>query len=315
MSEPGPLQRLLAATDLSARADRAFDRAVQLARTSGARLTVLHVIPDELQPDLAEALKAQARMALEALVAQALAAGHFDVEITVKGGLDQEEILEQVAEGAARGDLSVEIRIEAGSIYDIIDETAAQMDADLVICGTHRSLLIGDEWLGSTIDRVLRFGKRPVLVVKTKPAGAYESIIVGIDFSECSATALEFAVKAFPGARFTLLHAIESSLSGFLAGAATSRDALERHTKELLQFSDKVLRRADAVAVTSVNTEIRYGEPASVLQQYAAEHSVDLVVVGTHGRTGIRRAILGSVAESSIASLPCDVLAVRRQAT
>src|SRR5690606_22519274 len=107
--------------------------------------------------------------------------GELEVDISVKGGLDMERILKQVREGAARGDLSVEVRIEAGSIYDVINEAAAAADADLIICGAHRKLMIGDEWLGSTMDRVLRFGNRPVLIVKTPPEKPYQSIAVAVD--------------------------------------------------------------------------------------------------------------------------------------
>ena len=317
MPQPSRLQRLLIATDLSSRADRAFNRAVQLARANEARLTVLHVIPDELRPEFAEALKEQARKALEALVAQSMAAaGAFDVDIAIEGGLDQQKIMKQVAEGAERGDLSVEVRIEAGSIYDIINEVAEKSAADLVICGAHHKLMIGDEWLGSTMDRVLRFGSRPVLVVKTEPVGAYLEIVVAVDFSQASAEALEFAFTAFPRANFTLINAVESSLTGFLQGAEADQEALDRQSSELSKFSETALSRVKAahgLADPNVRLEARPGSPTTVLSQYVTENPADLVVIGTHGRTGLRRAILGSVAEGVIASLPCDVLAVRPQ--
>ncbi len=316
MAQPNRLQSLLVATDLSSRADRAFDRAVLLARANQARLTVLHVIPDELRPEFADALKAQARAALEKQVAQTLATGHVDVDIEIKGGLDEETILKQVAEGAARGDISVEVRIEAGSIYDLINATAAKANADLIICGAHHKLMIGDEWLGSTMDRVLRFGNRPVLIVKSQPVAGYENIVCAVDFSQASAEALEFAFTAFPNASFTLINAVESSLSGFLQGAQASQEALDQQLTELSKFSGIVLSSAKAahdIAASNVKLEARPGSPTTVLSEYVTNNPVDLVVVGTHGRTGLRRAILGSVAEGVIASLPCDVLAVRPQ--
>jgi nucleotide-binding universal stress UspA family protein len=311
MPQTRRLQRLLAATDLSLRSDKAFDRAVQLARENQAHLTVLHVIPDELQPAFADVLKSQARAGLEKQVAQALAAGPVDVSIAVKGGLDAERILRQVAEGAVLGDFSVEVRIETGSIYDLINEMAAEEGADLVICGSHHKLVIGEEWLGSTIDRVLRFGSRPVLIVKTTPTGAYENIVVAVDFSDPSAQALEFAAAAFPNATFTLINAVESSFSGFLKGAQSSQEALQRQKGEVSRFAESVLSDGHGSPDLKMNVEVRQGPPAEVLREYVAGHATDLVVVGAHGRTGLRRAILGSVAEDVIAGLPCDVLAVR----
>lgn len=314
MSQSARLQRLLIATDLSIRAERAFDRAVQLALQSNAQLTVLHVIPDELEPAYSEALKEQARKALGALVAQAMTRGELRVEIAIKGGLDREQILRQVAEAAAHGENSVEVRIEPGSVYDIIIETAAVIDADLVICGVHHKLIIGDEWLGSTIDRVLRFGNRPVLVVKRPTKGPYENILVGTDFSDESAEALKFAFAAFPSANFTIVHAFESSLTGFLTGANASQQAIDKRLEELRQFSEAVLSRVKAeygLAEPKLEHMIGQGSALGVLHQSVEEKKIDLTVVGTHGRTGFRRAILGSVAESAIAKLPCDVLAVR----
>lgn len=317
MPQTARLQRLLVATDLSSRADRAFGRAIELARANEASLTVLHVIPDELQPDYAEVLKSRARAALELQVAQAMAAGELDVDIAVKGGLDEEKILKQVREGARRGDLSVEVRIEAGSIYDIVNETAAESGADLIICGAHHKLMIGDEWLGSTMDRVLRFGSRPVLIVKTPPAAPYQTIVVAVDFSEPSAQALEFALAIFPGAQFTLINALESSLSGFLTNAGSDEKALAQRAEELREFAEAVTSRAKSsvhgVSTSDLRLEVKQGSPTDVIVQHVADNKIDLVVLGTHGRTGLRRAILGSVAGSTIARLPCDVLAVRPQ--
>jgi len=318
VSQSSQLRRLLVATDLSIRAERAFDRAVQLALQNKARLTVLHVVPDELEPAYSEALKEQARIALETLVAQAMTRGELQVEIAIKGGLDREQIIQQVSEAAAHGETSVEVRIEPGSIYDVINDTAVTVDADLVICGVHHKLIIGDEWLGSTIDRVLRFGSRPVLVVKTPADGAYKTILVGTDFSDESAEALKFAFAAFPSASFTLVNAFESSLPGFLKGADASQQAVDKRLEELRQFSEGVLSLVKAeygVAAPKIEHIVRQGSALAVLQQAVDEEKIDLTVVGTHGRTGLRRAILGSVAESAIAKLPCDVLAVRPDKT
>ncbi len=315
MPQAHRLQRLLVATDLSTQSDKAFNRAVMLAREDNARLTVLHVIPDELNPERTNTLKSQAQKSLEETVAQAMALGERDAEIAVKGGLDQQKILKQVAESAARGDTSVEVRLEAGSVYDIINETAAETDADLVVCGAHRKLMIGDEWLGSTMERVLRFGGRPVLIVKSKPVAPYQNIVVAVDFSAPAADALEFAFTAFPGAKFTLVNAVEGSLPGILTGTQGSLDALDRQRQELTGFVDAVLSRIGEAGETGpdIQLEVRQGTPLNVLQQYVTEHATDLVVVGTHGRTGLRRAFLGSVAERLIAMLPTDILAVRPQ--
>src|SRR5690606_36768376 len=110
------------------------------------------------------------------------------------------------------------------------------------------------------------------------------------------------------------VNAFESSLPGFLKGAEASSQAIDKRLEELRQFSETVLARTKAdfgIADPKVEHIVREGDALEVLQQLVEERDIDLTVVGTHGRTGLRRAILGSVSESAIAKLPCDVLATR----
>ena len=119
-------------------------------------------------------------------------------------------------------------------------------------------------------------------------------ILVATDFSGSAVAAADVAVgyaRRF-GARLHLLHVWQTPIS------SGPRTALEQLASAL---------GPDVPIVTAVET----GSPAVSILHYARDHEIDLIVVGTHGRTGFSRALIGSVAESVVRSAPCPVLAVR----
>jgi nucleotide-binding universal stress UspA family protein len=88
----------------------------------------------------------------------------------------------------------------------------------------------------------------------------------------------------------------------------------ERHTREMKQLAEHAIGQFVQPAIdlrSNLKTAVETGLPDEGLRHYVERTGTDLAVVGTHGRTGWRRAVLGSVAERLIANLPCDVLAVR----
>lgn len=126
--------------------------------------------------------------------------------------------------------------------------------------------------------------------------GAVREILLATDFSESADAAGRIArdyARRF-GARLHVIHVV-------WAGAdPTPRPLLERIEEDL----------GSEVPVIAV---VRSGSPAAQIVKYAEEKGVDLIVVGTHGRTGVTRALLGSVAEQVVRTAPCPVLAVPRE--
>lgn len=277
--------KLLAATDLSARSDRAVERAVQLAGTWKAHLTLLHVVSDELP-----------RSALRA-------------------GIDEAEqvLKEQVAPWRESG-LDVEYVVAKGHDYEAIISEARKMNAKLIVMGTHRKTLMREHWFGTTVDHVVRHGDRPVLVVRQKPLKKYDRVLVAVDFSSSSRLALEFALLLFPGAQFFVLNAYHVPFSGFTSDVKYANHFGDEADQAMISFVNGVLTdfRTRFGAVTSeLQTIVEEGSAARWVHAKAKEFECDLVVLGTHGRTGFRHAVLGSIAEDLISTLPVDVLAVR----
>jgi nucleotide-binding universal stress UspA family protein len=144
---------------------------------------------------------------------------------------------------------------------------------------------------------------------------ATRKIVVGVDNTETGARALTKALEtAAVGAR-TEVHAIRvlEPVSDPLIGiplASTTEELAD--LKEKLQNAIQKMITADgALKVAAVVAHVTIGAPARAIVTLAAQIDADLIVVGTHGRRGIRRAILGSVAEEVVRTAGCPVFAVR----
>ena len=137
-------------------------------------------------------------------------------------------------------------------------------------------------------------------------------ILVPTDFSECADNALAYAVKlaAQLDATLHLVHAITISVGSFPEiGVAQAAWAAETSMKNAQESIDK--RSAQyADQVPFAPSVIDVGDARDVIDGIAATMGADLIVMGTHGRRGLRRFLLGSVAESVVRSAPCPVLTV-----
>jgi universal stress protein E len=276
--------RILVGIDLSERGRTAFLRAVGLAK-SGGSLSLVHVTSDAFPQKLLAAHDSHACDALERHVLQARADGVGRVTHTIAYGRDYEQLIEQ-----ARKDR-----------------------ADLIVLGRHRASSVLRDMLGTTVDRVLRLGGVPVLMVKGKAERPYSSILVAVDFSVASRRALEHAVRWFPKARITAITAYGSPRRSLLADGAACRSDAETHRLALKGFLDEVGQAAGpgcAATIANIIPAVEHGWPEDVILRAVDEKKPDLLVLGTHARSGIGHAVLGSVAEWVLMEASCDVLAV-----
>jgi len=133
-----------------------------------------------------------------------------------------------------------------------------------------------------------------------------ERILVPIDFGQTSEAALTYAIELTRlfGARLHLLHVFDLStdIRGFPVPVGEPEGGAENHLAALLCRAD----RRDLGPVC----ESRVGTPADEILEYASLRDIDLIVMGTHGREGIARALLGSVAEMVVRKATCPVLTV-----
>lgn len=291
VSSPGTgnhaLKKILVATDLSARSDRAIERAVTLAEDREAELTVLHVVDGELPPSVRDQVLAAAKA----------------------------EVSDGIARLGGNVGTSVRIDIRTGKDYKSILKSAREARADAIVLGLHRNEDGLKPVTGTTVERVIRFGDFPVLVVRDRPAAGYRKVLVAADFSVHSGAAIRAALAFAPNAAFHFLHACHVPFQGFLRDPEIRGEVVEEQEEALRQLVLKELNHwiapFEGDGDASYERIVRYGDPAPVLRREIERLQPDLLVMGTHGRTGIAHAVLGSLAETFLTKPPCDMLVAK----
>lgn len=277
-------RQILLATDLSARCDRAFDRAVWLARAWDARLTIATAV--EEGPDDAQ-VGAQPRWRRSD---RALA----DAESQIRDDLRDKEV-------------DADIVVRRARASELLLEVARAAPHDLIVTGIARSTGLARAVLGATVESLLGARAAPVLVVKRRAREAYRSALVGTDFSAGSTAALQATADLFPEAALTVLHAYHERSAGGLADRADSDDAARRHAyDDCARFVAQALSRASS----GVQCVAEAGFPETLLNQYALDRGIDLISVGPHGRNLLLHALSGSTCRGLVLSSRCDLLLV-----
>jgi nucleotide-binding universal stress UspA family protein len=279
--------KILAAVDFTPASDMALERAIALAAEWGARLYILHAVDDDLLPSAKEA--------------------------SARANTVEAEIKRRMKANPVVAGVDFEIFTSLGNPVERILSACDRLYIDVLVIGTGEKRTLGQRVLGSTVERVLRKALQPVLAVRNPADRPYERLAVATDFSQPSRVALECTLGLFPDAQTTVVHAYEAALHGLISTDRVAGPLAERHEREMAEYVACSLAEFVAKAPTpalALSVESATGTPESVLTRFVKNAGIDLVVVGTHGRTGVRRALLGSVAERLIKMLPADVLAV-----
>jgi nucleotide-binding universal stress UspA family protein len=188
-------------------------------------------------------------------------------------------------------------------------DVAEEVGADLVVVGATRRGKLTRSILGTTAQRVLRASTVPVLVNRRPSHGPPRRILLTTDLSDLSARAYERGMeigRELAATEDVELRALLVLGYGLAPPPPLSREALEEAAETEL---DRFLKWVEPGAPASRGA-IRTGEPAREILAEAEDWGADLLVLGTHGRTGASRFLIGSVAESALRSAPCDVLVI-----
>jgi nucleotide-binding universal stress UspA family protein len=285
------MKRILAATDFSARAHRSVRRAAMLAQQAGAEVTLLHIV-DEEPEHLVSLERSESRKILE----------------------------EQIASIDELRGVQCHPVVEIGAAHDAILRTASAKNADLIVMGSHRKQLLRDVFVGTTIERVIRTGTWPVLMVNTEAALSYANLLVALDLSEASAEALRsaHALGFLDGVRLTVAHAFDPLAKSMMTLADVSKDGIRAYVEEERQRATSELNtfiRSFSFDLGSWSPYVAEGGAVPIISQAVELVRPDLLVVGTHGRSGAAKILLGSVAEQLLRALEIDILAVPRGTT
>lgn len=278
-------RHLLLATDLSVRCDRALDRAAQLAQEWHVGLVALNVLDPAASPDQA----------------LAWASGASDEQL-------MHVARQQLAHDLAAVKVPATLRLmRSEDATAAIREVATSTQSGLVVTGVSCNETLGRLLLGSTVESLARSLSQPLLVVRQRAHGPYRRIVVASDFSDPSRHALLAAARLFPGRELILYHAHPLAMSGLADASPHPGVCVGIEETECAAFlSATVLPEG-----TNVRPVVECGAIESTLTRYVREHDIDLVVMGSHGRSGLMSLLLGSTAAKLLDWLPCDTLLVR----
>ena len=279
--------QILAATDFSPRSHRAFRRAGLLAKATGGELALVHVVDDDQPKDLVELESREAERILS----------------------------EQVASLAELRGAKCRPMVVAGDPFEGILSAAGAIEADLIVLGAHRKQVLRDIFVGTTIERVIRTGPYPVLMVNAEGEQSYRNVLAAVDMSDASASAIRAAKELglLDGARLTLLHGFLAIAAGLMARADITREDIQKYVaEEQVRAAGELLAFLQKEEPTLQNwaLRVREGTPIEVIRAAVNEVRPDLLLIGTRGRSGLPRLLLGSVAEDVLKSVDVDVLVV-----
>ena len=286
IARPG---RILLATDLSARCDRALDRAARLAGEWGVPLLVVHALP---------------RDAVESWP-------RTDDTPSWRQPTDTVAAIER----QIRHDLAFEVdqlAIHAieGKPAEVILDVAKQEGGDLIVLGASHERS-GYSFLGSTAETLVRKSPASVLIVKNRPRADYRQILVGTDFTVESRHGLHVASSWFPQANFALMHVLDIPYKSLWLDSA-HRDAFAR--LELSTIEDFL---ADASLPAPLRQRIQpmieHGHPETMLRNYVLDKGADLTVIGALRRGLTFHMLIGGTARRILQAVPSDILVVRAE--
>lgn len=291
-----PLRTVLVGTSLGEESDEIVRAALTVARAANARVYLVHAAeigPLPVDPGLGAAAgleQAQVEHANEELRRQ--------IE---RLGLGEPELA-----GSA---------VLAGAAHRILTETAQQLGADLIVTGATGSGPLAAELLGSTADRVLRKASCPVLVVRPGLRVPPRRVLAPVDLSPLSGDAFRCGLHLLAqlaGPQEVQVEAVYA-LSFLDAAALRQRTGgipLEQTEGVAAEELRRFVLENRPEAPFEVETKVLSGEARQEILKALGERPADLVVLGTHGRGGLDRLVLGSVASTVARKAPCSVLLI-----
>lgn len=284
------LGAVLVPTDFSSGARYAAERAVLLPLSAGGKIHLVHVLAREHAR--VSGIREEAQRLLEKTAA-----------LVTRRALTH---------GAAAPEVVAELL--TGEPHVEIIRRARAVDADLVVIGRKGAGARLTKVIGTTAARVVRMGDLPVLVVCRRATAPYRRPLVGMALDESARRVLRLvrAVCAPDVGTVHAVHAYRVPFQGFVpAGTEDSPTGFHRELKAEAAARFEKLIETIAPGDVRLKPLLRQGDPRLVILDEAERLRADLVALGTHGRSGLAHALLGSVAESVIMAARCDVLVAR----
>ena len=281
---------ILFLTDGSEGAEAVFDHVLDIADAHGSRIRVLNVA-DTNRPSV-------------------LRKGGDVLDVLKEEG---KRVVGDVADRARERGVSVITEVIQGEPYKTIVDYADSHGVDFIVMPTHGRQGLERFLLGSTTEHVVRRAEVPVLTVKpdTSVDYPYANVLVPTDGSDCAREALSIGVDVVKAemASLHLVSVIDTMSLGVDVRSDVRIELLEESADGIL---GDAFDFAEDAGINPVSETIEYGASVhEAILSYIEDKDIDLIVMGTHGRTGFERYMLGSVTEYIIRTSPIPVLTVR----
>ena len=299
MSTEQSFQYILVAVDFSPSSEAAWKQAIWLTRNAGVSLTLVHAIAESTP-------LVRSNSVLDALCDQAVSDQQLQEE--------SDEKLRRLLVESSVGDVDVECVTVFGEPFVEIIKLIQEESFDLVLVGCQGHSTLERFFVGSTAKRLIRKCPSSVWIVKAEHVGSPDVVLAATDFSHVSHKAvlqgLKIAEQA--GAEFHLLHVIDSKdvpddLVSKIPVGSTMRQEINEEAKRRLGEFMKTLG-ADG---KEVHSHLSFGTPWQEIQRLVKHLDVDLLTIGTVGRSGIQGLLLGNTAEKILDTCDCSILTVK----
>ena len=264
-------KHILIAHDLRDTADMALCRAAQLAQQHGAKLTMLHV----LDANQSEQEHEKARQALDLSLTRYAPAG---CELQV---------------------------CSASKASDMVLQQVDELACDLLVLGAHHQR--HDFFSGTSLDRIARRCPVPLLLVARNDARPYKRALSAIDFSLCAVSALNQGYGMLPeSAELHAVHVFEPS-------KGTPKQVEDQLQLQHGLIDQLMLDEAQKLPAKgpALSHSVQQGGILRCLQENIRSRDIEVLVLGSHGRSALSQALLGSLAQHFLHRAPCDVFVVR----
>lgn len=299
------LQKILVGTDiqsdlsaLTSASRRAVRSALRVARQNRSQLTLMTVLKgpavatDELVESGAHSPRAEARV---------------------------RELHAEIAREAAADGVTVVSRIHHGQAAEELIREVLREGMDLLVAGARRCSPTMNLLFGSTSQTLLRQCPCPLWIPREGSFdGEVTTIVAADELADVGEKVLRFAVAAaqFTHSRLLVVHAAQYPLEGGLMRTESTRQDIFKYKQKVRDEAEQELTRR--LSKTDYRTiqegtlvSVEPGDPVVVIGQAVRSHQADLLVVGTHGRSGLSALLVGNSVERILADVPCSVLAIK----
>ena len=278
------MKSILFSTDFSDRSEIALGRAIVIAKSIGAQLHIVHIVDSDMRARIADEHERVAKAQLEESASEARAQG---------------------AECA--------VSVKRGEPYESINAAAREVNADLIVIGSHRRDPMRNAFVGTTAERMLRVTSTPALVVRSNNVQPYRCAVVAVDLAEDGASHISrlrqlglanddaiVPVFAYDAGQFHMMRRAGATLAELKA-------MFEKEKAGVLPAINAQISAAGLSPAKAVVKPILFNTPDTILEA-AAEAQADLLVVGSRRKTAMKRFTLGSVSEGCLRRANMDVL-------